>query len=622
MADVQPLATSLMPQYEAPADKMLKLGQLAYYNTQGQIAQMNARQTAIRAQATQLNGSLLAAAQNPAATPDATNSTPAAVTAATTSSGLINRTGAPVNGTPTLGAVGSQPVAGQPGQPVAGQPGQPAAAQPGQPATPAAPDVSPAGVRQRYFDLATSKQIPPDIIDATLKAFDANTAGQMAEINLAKASSDARDRDIQNQAFSDAQGDPNATLDLMRKRGATPAAIDIFQNQITATKQHIASLSADQLKNAQTGHDAMRGALMSFIAQPSMLDKTNGWQDFVQQQVANGDLSKAEAANVSPTYPGDDAARNIANSLATGSQLAKEEMERRTANHADAEATETHRHNVATEEQNAKPKTAAELAMAAAGGDPDAALKRLDQYQRAGRPVNITSGPGAATDDDFRRAGEQYARTGVMPPLGMGANGRTQILHYANEWARNAGLSPGQVVSMQAAYAGDKNSLKTFTAQRDQIVSFENTAKKNIDLFLEAASKIPDSGVPWLNTPLRLLDEKLVGKDAMAAVNAARAVATNEIAKVTSGGSMSGVLSDSARQEVKDYNPRDATLPQTLAVVKILKQDMANRHASMDATLDDIRGRLGGGGADSGGATQPKATHRFNPATGHIEEIK
>lgn len=222
------------------------------------------------------------------------------------------------------------------------------------------------------------------------------------------------------------------------------------------------------------------------------------------------------------------------------------------------------------------------------------------------------------TPDDFARAGEQYARTGVMPPMGRDSATRGRISHMANEWARNEGLSPAEVVQMQAAYAGDKESLKKFQTQRDQIVSFESAAKKNIDLFLDQAKQLPDSGIPWLNTPLRLLDEKLVGRDFMPAIRAAQRVMNNEVAKVTGGGGLGGVLSDSARHDIDELNGKDITFPAAVKLANVMKQDMANRHGSMDSTLSDIKSRIGGGGASGGGST---ATKRFNLKTGQIEDI-
>jgi hypothetical protein len=209
------------------------------------------------------------------------------------------------------------------------------------------------------------------------------------------------------------------------------------------------------------------------------------------------------------------------------------------------------------------------------------------------------------TDDDLRREGEKFAITQIMPAIGNGSVAiKKAIIHYSNEFARQSGLTPRDLAVMGLAYKGDAASLKALQTQRDQIVTFEDTARKNLDLFLDAASKIPDTGVPWINSPLRTLDEKAVGSANMAAVNAARQVANNEIAKVTSGGGLSGVLSDAARKEVANYNPADATFKQTKAVADILRKDMANRHASLDAGLSAIKDRIG----TTGAATTAPAT--------------
>ncbi len=204
------------------------------------------------------------------------------------------------------------------------------------------------------------------------------------------------------------------------------------------------------------------------------------------------------------------------------------------------------------------------------------------------------------TDDDYKMAGEQYARTGVMPAMGRDSITRGKIVHAANQWARDNGLTAQDLVTAQAAYAGDKESLKKFQAQRDQIVSFEQTAQKNLQLMLDAGKKLIDTGSPLLNKPLRSLNRGALGSDEQAAFDAAQLIATNEVAKVTSGGGLGGVLSDSARHEMKEAMGTAPTIGNMIAVAKILQKDMENRHQSMDATLSDIKGRIGGGGRGEG----------------------
>lgn len=244
----------------------------------------------------------------------------------------------------------------------------------------------------------------------------------------------------------------------------------------------------------------------------------------------------------------------------------------------------------------------AEMGKVEVATNPDIAKVRIDVHnsEAAGKASSSAAGAtsGPLTPDDYKRAGAEFAITGVMPALGNGSGPvKQRMIHEKMEFARNSGLGPRDMALAGAAFKGDSKSLAAFQTQRDQIVSAESTANKNLDLFISAASKIPDTGVPWANTPLRMLDQKIVGSENMAAVNAARAVATNEVAKVTAGGGLGGVLSDAAKQEVKEYNPANATFKQTLAVARILKKDMANRHSSMDVTLDAIRGRIGTFGA-------------------------
>jgi glyceraldehyde-3-phosphate dehydrogenase/erythrose-4-phosphate dehydrogenase len=176
-------------------------------------------------------------------------------------------------------------------------------------------------------------------------------------------------------------------------------------------------------------------------------------------------------------------------------------------------------------------------------------------------------------------------------------------------------------------YQANEESLKKITASLDNLTAFENTSLKNLKMFTDLAAKMPDTGIPWLNTPVRLLDEKLVGRENMAVANAARQIGLREIARITNDPKMSGELSDSARKEVMGLSQQNATLPQILAVAKIVRTDVETVHQSLSDQRDAIAQRIKGGDAAAApaGAAQsgaPKATHRFNPATGRIEEIK
>ena len=178
-------------------------------------------------------------------------------------------------------------------------------------------------------------------------------------------------------------------------------------------------------------------------------------------------------------------------------------------------------------------------------------------------------------------AAEQYFQTGTLPPSARGTAGLAQNRAIMN---RAAELHPGESLpESTAAYAANKGSLKNVQENFDQMNAFENTGLKNLDLFLDQASKIPDLGTRFANTPLRLITGKMIGTDQQAAMEAARVTASKEVAKVLSSAKGSGVLS----------------------VVGTLKQDMANRHESYQQQIQDIQQRLGGRGNQTQQTTKP-----------------
>jgi hypothetical protein len=189
-------------------------------------------------------------------------------------------------------------------------------------------------------------------------------------------------------------------------------------------------------------------------------------------------------------------------------------------------------------------------------------------------------------------AAKMYAQTGQLPAMGMSkeaAKSRASINNRAAE------LFPDlNVAGNKADYGAVTQTLTQLTKQRGAITSFENTAKKNIKIFLETAGKVVDTGSPLANRLVRQVSGKALGSADQAAYDAARQVAINEIAKITSNPTLAGQLSDAARKEVEDFNPAGATLKQSVAVMRLLVRDMDNRTSSLDESIAEIKGRVGG----------------------------
>ena len=221
--------------------------------------------------------------------------------------------------------------------------------------------------------------------------------------------------------------------------------------------------------------------------------------------------------------------------------------------------------------------------------------------------------PNMLSPEAVNMAAEMYRKTGQLPAMGMGnPMARKQILDAA------AQMGPVDLATEASAYGANKSSLQALTKQRDAVGAFENTAGKNLDLFLNQAGKVVDTGSPWINAPLRSVAQGALGSADLAAYNTARQVAVNEIAKVVSNPGLSGQLSDTARKEVADFNPQSATLAQTYRVAQVLRQDMANRHQAYNDQIADITARIGKGTTqeqNAPAAAAPAAAGMARPKT-------
>ena len=197
------------------------------------------------------------------------------------------------------------------------------------------------------------------------------------------------------------------------------------------------------------------------------------------------------------------------------------------------------------------------------------------------------------SQEAFDQAAEKYNSTGTLPQVGRGPSGIALQRALMN---RSGELHPGATLAANSAeYKANQSSLSKAQTNFDQVNAFENTAGKNLDIFLDQAKKALDTGLPIVNLPARYVAGKL-GSTQQAAFETARTTALTEIAKVLSSANAgSGVVSDSARHEVEGLIKGDATLGQIMSAANILKQDMGNRHDAYAQQIADIKGRIGGG---------------------------
>ena len=443
-------------------------------------------------------------------------------------------------------------------------------------------------------------------------------------------------------AGKDANG--NGTFDFnglateAQQRGVNPQTINQMRMQNYQMQEAAAKAGTESLANEQAHNKAAY----------EVLEGVKGVQDHDERQSAySTGLNKLkllgmDTSHLPPAAPDDKGLESYETQLGMHGQLIADAKTLADTNKANAEAAEKDWQKFPELGVLVNTKTGEQRGIASGPIMPPALMQSkyvdIGKKQELGQPVtaeeaafaksykdfsllkpkfqlDVSGGAtGGLSQDAIDQQAEKYFQTGQLPPAGRGPAGvmlgRT-IMQRANELHPNESLAAGSGI-----FSANKKSLQEIQPKLDQVNAFENTSLKNLDLFTNLAQKAIDSGVPLLNAPLRASASMLGGQD-QAAFNAARQVAINEIAKVTSSPGLSGQLSDSARHEVESFIPANATVGQIMKVASVLKQDMENRRQSYVEQIADIQKRMGGqssGGENQNQNTTPKtkpagATH-------------
>ena len=226
------------------------------------------------------------------------------------------------------------------------------------------------------------------------------------------------------------------------------------------------------------------------------------------------------------------------------------------------------------------------------------------------------------TPQSLDMAAMMYAKTGQLPPMGMGkagAGARARILNRAAQFDSHAGTftstEPPDIAVAKAGFSADQGAMNQLQKNLSAVSAFTGAAEKNAVLFDTLLKKVPETGSALLNKPIRAI-ETAIGNENMAAFNALRQSLNNEYARIISNPNLVGVLSDAARKEMQTVLSPSATVGQLKSALKVLKAESRNREQSLQSELDAIRKRIKGG---------PKSREKpadlvFNPATGQFEQ--
>ena len=214
-------------------------------------------------------------------------------------------------------------------------------------------------------------------------------------------------------------------------------------------------------------------------------------------------------------------------------------------------------------------------------------------------------------------AANNYRLTGQLPSsMSRDPKVVQAIINHAAELDQQNGGEG--IASNKASLQANAQSLKSLQKNFDQVSAFENTANKNLDLFVNKLSQIPDLGTKFANVPMRMINDRMIGTANYQAMKAAQQTAASEVAKVLSSANASGVLSDSQKKEAEDVLSGNLSMAAAVKVAQTLKQDFANRHQSYQQQITDIQGRIrsAGNSQQQGGANASPQSPTTNDPLG------
>lgn len=173
----------------------------------------------------------------------------------------------------------------------------------------------------------------------------------------------------------------------------------------------------------------------------------------------------------------------------------------------------------------------------------------------------------------------------------------SKVYQRAADMAKERGLTSTGVIMAQNAAKASRQALDTLTNQMTQVEAFSQTAAKNMTTLEKAMGGVTDLGAPFLNTPIRNLQQKYAGNPKVTAFYAALQPVQTEIAKILNSSNASGVLTDNARNEMQTALGPGATPAQLKAALDIFRQDIENRRTTYKAMQQDVLGQtvVGGG---------------------------
>lgn len=234
--------------------------------------------------------------------------------------------------------------------------------------------------------------------------------------------------------------------------------------------------------------------------------------------------------------------------------------------------------------------------------------------------MTAKKGAGASTSlspDDVNFLAQTYLTTGQIPSLGYGAAAATmkaEVIHAAMQQAQAQGMTGSDVALAKASYQANTSALTQTQKQQAATVTYEKTAKANLQLVSKLSNAVDRTGSPLVNHYLLYLKGQVQGDTDTAQYENAIRGAANEYAKVMTGSLGNAAATDAAAAKAEASINAAMSNGTIQDVIALMNTEMENRSLAFDSEIDTLKSNIsesssaGGSSFDSSSTPSPSSS--------------
>lgn len=199
--------------------------------------------------------------------------------------------------------------------------------------------------------------------------------------------------------------------------------------------------------------------------------------------------------------------------------------------------------------------------------------------------------------------------TRIKQHAGFGQSGqniKTQIDNAKAKKLREIGLTEDQVIRQNAVANANIKGINKLIPMQQGVAAYETLARANGDRFLELAKKVNTSGIPLINSTMRLGQLATGNADAAEMMSVLRTYQT-EAARIVNNPNLTGQLTDTARKEIEGVVPANMTVAQAARVINRLNFEFDVRGRGLQQQIDKAQSGLVPGYPGAAPAAPPPA---------------